>query len=135
MRRFFFGLALAILFVVSAFGSELTDSLTPGNLELKSAAQLAFGPDGILFIADSHGAAIFAVDTKDMQAGVSSSKLEIKGINTKIAAVLGVGADDILINDFKVNPYSKAVYFAISRGRGPDATAVILRMDGTGKIT
>ena len=56
--------AVACLFVLPAFGSELTDSLSPGNLELKSAAQLAFGPDGIVFIADSHGAAIFAVDTK-----------------------------------------------------------------------
>jgi len=104
-------------------------------LELKSAAQLAFGPDGILFIADSHNAAIFAVDTKDMQPVASPAKLEIKGINTKIAALLGVGADDILINDFKVSPYSKAVYFAISRGRGPEGKPVILRMDGTGKMT
>src|SRR3954454_24127788 len=134
MRRLFLCMVVvACLFVPLAFGSELTDSLTPGNLELKSAAQLAFGPDGILFIADSHNAAIFAVDTKDMQPVASPAKLEIKGINTKIAALLGVGADDILINDFKVSPYSKAVYFAISRGRGPEGKPVILRMDGTGK--
>jgi hypothetical protein len=136
MRRFSFCIALvACLFVGAAFGSEFTDSLSLGNVELKSAAQLAFGPDGILFIADTHSASIFAVDTKDMQPAASLEKLEIKGINTKIAALLGVGADDILINDFKVNPYSKAAYFAISRGRGPDAKPVILRMDGTGKIT
>jgi len=136
MGRFFLYLVLAgSLFVTGVFGTELTDSLSLGNLELKSAAQLAFGPDGILFIADSHNAAIFAVDTKDTMPAVSPAKLEIKGINTKIAALLGVGADDILINDFKVNPYSKAVYFAISRGRGPDGKPVILRMDGTGKIT
>ena len=70
--------------------------------------------------------ATFAVDTKDMQPAVSPAKLEIKGINIKIAAALGVGADDILINDFKVSPYSKAVYFAISRGRGTDGKPVIL---------
>jgi hypothetical protein len=136
MMKFFLYLAIAGCFCLSAaFASELTDSLTAGNVELKSAAQLAFGPDGILFIADSHNAAIFAVDTKDTSAAVSPAKLEIKGINTKIAALLGVTADDILINDFKVSPYSKAVYFAISRGRGADAKPVILRMDGTGKMT
>ena len=136
MGRFFLCLTIAgCLLSTGAFASELTDSLSLGNLELKSAAQLAFGPDGILFIADSHSASIFAVDTKDMQPGVSPAKLEIKGINIKIAALLGVGADDILINDFKVNPYSKAVYFAISRGRGADGKPVILRMDGSGKMT
>jgi hypothetical protein len=123
------------LFAATAFASEFTDSLTPGNIELKSAAQLAFGPDGILFIADSHSAIIFAVDTKDMAPAASPSNLEVKGINTKIAALLGLSADDILINDFKVSPYSKAVYFAVSRGRGADAKPVVLRMDGTGKMT
>ena len=69
MGRFFLYLVLAgSLFVTGVFGTELTDSLSLGNLELKSAAQLAFGPDGILFIADSHNAAIFAVDTKDWSA-------------------------------------------------------------------
>jgi hypothetical protein len=135
MRRFILCFAVGCLFITGAFASEFTDSLSLGNLELKSAAQLAFGPDGILFIGDSHNAMIFAVDTKDMQPAASPAKLEIKGINTKIAALLGVGPDDILINDFKVSPYSKAVYFAISRGRGTDGKPVILRMDGTGKMT
>jgi hypothetical protein len=134
MGRFVRLVLAASFFVTGAFGSELTDSLSLGNLELRSAAQLAFGPDGIVFIADSHGAAIYAVDTKDTHPAASPAKLDIKGINTKIAAMLGVTADDILINDFKVNPYSKAVYFAISRGRGPDAKPVILRMDATGKM-
>jgi hypothetical protein len=136
MGRFLLSLVLAgSLLIGVAVASELTESLSVGNLEIKSAAQLAFGPDGILFIADSHSAAIFAVDTKDTQPAVSPAKLDIKGINTKIAAMLGVTGDDILINDFKVHPNSKAIYFAISRGRGPDATPVILRMDGTGKMT
>ena len=48
---------------------------------------------------------------------------------------LGTAADQILINDVDVNPLSKAVYIAVSRGRGPDAIPVILRTDGSGKIT
>jgi hypothetical protein len=136
MARFVLCLVvIACLSVAAGFASEFTDGLRSGNVELKSAAQLAFGPEGILFIGDSHQAAIFAVDTEDMKPAASPVKLEIKGINAKIAALLGVGPDDVLINDFKVSPYSKAIYIAVSRGRGNDATPVVLRMDGTGKMT
>jgi len=34
-----------------------------------------------------------------------------------------------------VNPVSKNIYMSVSRGRGPDATAVILRVDAAGKIS
>src|SRR5688572_12126060 len=84
-----------------AFASELTDSLKSGNINLKSAAQLAFGPEGILFIGDSHQAAIYAVDTADLKPAVSPANLEIKAINARIASMLGTSPDDILINDFK----------------------------------
>ena len=126
---------IACLSVTVAFGSELTDSLKAGNVDLKSAAQLTFGPDAILFIADSHRAAIYAVDTGDVKPAVSPTKLEIKAINAKIAGMLGTNPDDVLINDLKVNPISKAVYIAVSRGRGLDAMPVILRLDGSGKMT
>ena len=126
---------IACLLLTTGFASEFTDGLKSGNIDLKSAAQLAFGPEGILFIGDSHQASIFAVDTGDMKPAISSAKLEIKGINGRIAALLGTGPDDVIINDFKVSPYSKAIYIAVSRGRGADATPVILRMDGSGKMT
>lgn len=125
---------VACLLLTTGYASEFTDGLKSGNIELKSAAQLAFGPEGILFIGDSYQAAIFAVDTRDMKPAISPAKLEIKAINAKIAALLGTNPDDIIINDFKVSPYSKAIYIAVSRGRGIDATPVILRMDGSGKM-
>ena len=48
--------------------------------------------------------------------------------------MLGVAPDQILINDLKVNPLSHQTYIAVSRGRGPDAIPVILKMDGSGKM-
>src|SRR2546430_715357 len=77
-----------------------------GKAELKWAGSLAFGPDGILFVGDSIGGSIFAIDTEDRGAG-QAVKVDIKGINEKIAAVLGTSADQILINDLAVNPISK----------------------------
>ena len=46
----------------------------------------------------------------------SGASLEIKGINEKIAAMLGTAADQILIQDVVVNPISKNVYISVSRG-------------------
>jgi len=110
-------------------------SLTAGKVDLKSAGPLAFGPDGVLFVGDSIGAAVVALDTQDTKPGPASAQLEIKGLNQKVAAMLGTSADQILINDVKVNPVSKNIYLSVSRGRGPDAMPAILKIDTAGKIT
>jgi hypothetical protein len=112
-----------------------TSNLQPGKAELKSAGSLAFGRDGILFVGDTAGASIWALDVQDNKPSKASSAIEIKGVNEKIAAMLGTAPDQILINDTAVNPASKNVYISVSRGRGPDAVPVILRVDAAGKIS
>lgn len=119
---------------ILAFGAS-TGSMTAGKAQLKSAGPLAFGPDGILFVGDSVGATIMALDVDDHTPARSGGSLEIKGINEKIAAMLGTAADQITIQDVAVNPISKNVYLSVSRGRGPDAVPIILRADAAGKIT
>src|SRR5215831_8050281 len=86
------------LLVSSGFASELTDGLKTGKVDLQSASQLAFGPGGILFIGDSLQGAIVAVATEDTKPFGQSLNIDIKGVNQKIAALLGVAADQILIN-------------------------------------
>jgi len=114
--------------------SAATSGMKAGKAQLKSAGALAFGPDGVLFVGDSMGASIFALDTGDSKPG-TAAKIEVKGINEKIAAMLGTAPDQILINDIAVNPVSKKVYLSVSRGRGPEAIPVILRVDTAGKIS
>jgi hypothetical protein len=128
-------LLILSVFVSAGTAAALTDSLKVGKADIQSASQLAFGPEGILFIGDSLQGALFAVATEDTKPTGSSLNLDIKGLNQKIAAMLGVGSDQILINDIKVNPMSHQVYIAVSRGRGPDAIPVILKIDGSGKLT
>jgi hypothetical protein len=118
-----------------ALCASATSSLRPGKVELKSAGQLVFGPDGVLFVGDALGAAVYAIDTEDTKPAGSVAPLEIKAVNEKIAALLGAMPDQILINDIKVNPISKRIYLSVSRGRGPDAAPVILRIDGSGKMS
>jgi hypothetical protein len=119
---------------VLAFGAS-SGTMQTGKAQLKSAGPLAFGPDGILFVGDSQGAAIVAVDVNDHTPGRGSASFEVKGLNDKVAALLGTAADQILIQDVAVNPISKNVYLSVSRGRGPDAVPVILRVDAAGKIS
>ena len=78
-------------------------------------------------------AAIFAIDTGDRKHG-KAAKIDITAVNEKIAALLGSAPDQILINDVVVNPLSHRAYISVSRGRGPGATPVLLRVDGSGKL-
>jgi hypothetical protein len=111
----------------------LTDGMTEGPVTLKSAGPLAFAPEGILFVADTKAAAVVAIATGDVKAG-AVKPLKVEGIAQKIAALLGTAPDQILINDMAVNPASRNVYLSVSRGRGPDAAPVIIRVKNGGEL-
>jgi hypothetical protein len=125
--------AVLVLCAAVCFAAGSGD-LKAGKADLRSAGPLAFGPDGILFVGDSAGAAILALDTGDRKASAGGS-FEIKGINEKVAALLGSAPDQIEIRDVAVNPLSHNVYLSVSRGRGPEAAAVILKTDASGKLS
>jgi hypothetical protein len=126
--------AVACGFATLAFAAN-TAGMTAGKAALKSAGQLAFGPDGVLFVGDSVGASIVALDSGDTAKAAQANSIEIKGLNEKIAAALGATPDQIQINDVAVNPISKKVYISITRGRGAEATPVIMRADASGKLS
>jgi hypothetical protein len=52
----------------------------------------------------------------------------------KIAAMIGTKPEQIMINDLAVNPRSGNVYLSVSRGRGPDATPLLVRITVDGKV-
>ncbi len=118
----------------SAFAAATSADMKEGKLTFKSMGPLAFGPDGILFVADTKGAAVVAIDTGDTKAAGSAQPLKVEGINQKIAALLGTAADQILINDLAVNPISRNTYLAVSRGRGPEAASVLVRVKTSGEL-
>jgi hypothetical protein len=127
---FLAGLGMA-LGTLSARGADIPASLTKGTPDLKSAGPLAFGPEGMLFVGDTKGAAIFAIDTgeRDKQpTGGNVLNIEIEGIDVKIAALLGTSPQQILINDLAVNPLTGNAYLSVARGRGPDAIPTIVRV-------
>ena len=105
-----------------------------GKPEFKSISQLAFGPEGILFVADTKAAAIVALATGDTKPGAGTTTLKVEGVNQKIAALLGTAADQILINDLVVNPISRNAYLAVARGRGSNAVPVLVRVNTGGEL-
>src|SRR5713226_6023473 len=98
-------LLTAALFAARAPAADLTESLKEGTPDVKSVGPLAFGPDGILFIGDAQGAAIFAIDTGD-RTPTAAGPVKIEGIDDKIASMLGTEPKQIAINGLAVNPIS-----------------------------
>jgi hypothetical protein len=126
--------ALALTFSTVSRTATTHANLPVGKVPLTSAGPLAFGPDGILFVADSAGAQIVAIDTKDTKPA-SKASINVEGVDAKIAALVGVPADQIVINDVVVNPISRNAYVSASRGKGPDAAPLIARVETTGNIS
>jgi hypothetical protein len=101
---------------------------------LQSAGPLAFGPEGILFVGDTRAAAVVAIVTGDTTGDPATVEVNVAGLKRKVADALGTTPGDISINDLAVNPLSGNVYLSVSRGRGPDSTPVVLRVDGSGSL-
>lgn len=137
-----------ILLVAALAGS--TTSLAHGDdsteaPEIQSMNALAFGPEGVLFVGDGKGGAVFAIDVADSEPGEVKEGLSVRDIETKIGAVLGTTADQVMIHDLAVHPVSRKVYLAVSRGRGkwdsrwllPNDIAdanILLRIENDGSI-
>ncbi len=128
------GLILAASVASAAPVAAADVGLKPGTVELKSAGPLAFGPNGILLIGDPQGAAVYAVDTGD-RTQTTGPAYKMAKVEDRIAGLLGTTGTDLTIADVVVNPASGQVYFSVGRGRGPQATPVILRLNRQGEFS
>jgi len=124
----------ALAAIVMVGGPAWAAGLSKGSPDWKSAGSLAFGPKGLLFLADTQGGAVFAVDTGDVQADSAGGPLKVEGINEKIAALLGTKAQNLAIGDMAVNPASGKAYLSVARGKGADAQPALVRVDRSGKL-
>ena len=125
--------AVLALIAISAQGAQWQQGMAEGTVPIKSAGSVTFGPDGILFVADSKSAAIHAIATGDVTSQELPQPIRVASVDRKLAALVGVTSEEILIQDMAVNPLSKNIYFSLSRGRGPDAVPVIARVHSSGK--
>jgi hypothetical protein len=135
MSRVFLALLCVLSVPALTLEAGSKTGLKSGTPDIKSAGPLAFGPSGVLFIGDTQSAAVFAVDTGAAQAVAENAKINVNGINEKIAAMLGTSTRDVLINDLAVKPKSGTVYLSIQRGQGAAAVPLVLKVDSKGTLS
>src|SRR6185503_16606560 len=75
MTHILLGLLTLSLSLAGARGANCTAGMKEGKVSPASIGPLAFGPDGILFVADTKGAAIFAIATDDTSPATGSQPL------------------------------------------------------------
>lgn len=130
MQRFAFVLILAAaVATITAFAdadSGITDGMRMGAPNVSSLGPMTFGPENVLFVGDSEGASIHAIRIEDGSHG--SGPINVAAVDRRIAEVLGVPVDQVLIRDMAVHPVSRNVYVTAMRGRGEGAQPVLLRV-------
>jgi hypothetical protein len=100
----------------------------------ESVGALTFGPNGVLFAADTQAATIYAFELGDQATGAKAGAADVAGIDQKIASVLGTAADAVSVKDLVIHPVTHNAYLSVMRGVGADAKPALLRVDGDGKI-
>ena len=127
-------LTLSISSWICVRGLDVPDA-APCPPSIRSAGPLAFGEGGVLFIVDSIGSAIYAVDTSDvkrMETPASDCGVEI---DKRIESIFNVSTEHILINNMAVNPLSGNAYVSVSILREKRIVPAVVRVAPSGRVT
>ncbi|MEM8568117.1 MAG: hypothetical protein AAGF85_16770 [Bacteroidota bacterium] len=88
-----------------------------GKPDIKSIGTLEFSETGTLFIGDSYGGVVYAIDLEDDEKSENAKGVSIADLEGQVAGLLGTSDDNVLIHDLAVNPISQNIYLSVSRGR------------------
>jgi hypothetical protein len=108
--------------------------LKKGAAELQSVGPIAFGPAGILFVADPVGAKIYALDVGTGPAA-AAAPVDIDKLDTRLAAFLGAKREDIFLRAMAVQPSTHAIYLSVMRGSGAAGAPALVKVDAKGAIS
>lgn len=121
--------------------SETNASGSPPSAgPLRSAGVLAFGPGNVLFVGDIQGATVHAFMLRDEdltpQTDVELGNFHnfegrdlVRGIDQKLAALMGTTYDQIMVNDLAVHQPTEQIFISVERGRGTDAIPAIVKVN------
>ena len=126
----------AALVATTGFTPMAPTAATPEQTAaaLQSIGPLAFGPNDVLFAADTQGATIYAFELGKAATGGAPGTSDVQGIDAKIAALLGTEASAISVTDLAIHPKTKNAFVAVMRGQGAAAKPALVRVDGAGKL-
>lgn len=109
--------------------------LNAGSLDIKSVGPIAFGPPGILFVADNANASIFAIEVDDSGDASQEHSVKVDKLDTLIASHLGCPRSEVFIRGMAVSPSSQQTYLSVMRGSGDEGSSAILRIGVAGTIS
>ena len=136
MRSFLTLSAIAV--VIAATGltpsTPVTAAAQSSGAALQSIGPLAFGPNDVLFAADTVGASIYALELGDAAKTPAQGTKDVPDLDQKIAALLGTDVSAIAVTDLAIHPTTKNAFIAVTRGQGADAKPALVRVDGNGKL-
>jgi hypothetical protein len=110
--------------------AALLKNPTKGDPALQSIGPLAFGPRGVLLVAEPGTPAIVAVDTGDTTSGAKLAQ-PIDDVAALVASAVKASAAEIQIVDLAVNPASGKTYLAV-RNNAAKKVAIVT-VDAAGK--
>jgi len=138
LRRFTFLSTLTFALISTACAHQVnTGHVKPS---LVSAGAITFNDNNVLFVGDSKAGLVHAFKLKnshfnnqiDYKLGRSQTfegRTIMNNIDKKVAALLGTSAENISINDMVVHKPTKQIFLSVHRGLGPDAQAMILKVN------
>ncbi|MFT5459575.1 MAG: hypothetical protein ACI9K2_006090, partial [Myxococcota bacterium] len=101
---------------------------------IQFAGALEFGPEGVLFVGDNVGGAVFAIEVGTGSPPAADKPIDIDDIDVVIGGALGVGPSRITINDMAVHPTTREVYLSVSRGHATGALPALVKVDHSGQV-
>ncbi len=110
-------------------------SINGMSQQISSAGAIEFSPTGTLFVGDNISGAIYAFEIENGEAPSKPTPINIDNIDTRVAAILGVNQNAVVINDLAVHPITREVYLSVTRGFGLQTKAAIVKVDGKGNLT
>jgi hypothetical protein len=125
-------LAAAVLAAPGRAADEDYWGLEPGKVELKSVGPIAFGPEGVLFVADTKAATIYAIAGDTGKGDAKAAKYDIAKLNEKLAENFGAKPDQVKITDLAVNPDTGNVVIALTAGS--DNTPALVKLTSGNKL-
>lgn len=129
-KRFVAGVVVAACCCTSVGAAEDIWGLEQGAPDLQSAGPLAFGPSGIVFVGDTKGAAIYAIQTGDKPASPAKANLNIESLGQQLGELLGVDAKEVAVRDLAVNPESGNAVLSVAVGQ--ERKPALVRVDNSG---
>lgn len=122
--------SLASLFAI--FSGNIFGQTTKTPFE--SISVMAFGPNNVLFVGDSKGSKIVAMELGDETPNAESASYNIFNIEDSVADYFNTKRSEIRVMDLKVHPQTKAAYLAVHKGFAQERTSHILTVDLDGSI-